>query len=104
MKAYIDERCPYCRAFGEALKRLDREGRIVFLPVGSAPEGDRSALLEALHVYEGERVHRGYGALLTLARALPPLWPLYPLLWLGGALGVGPWLYRAFARRRLRDA
>lgn len=104
MRAYIDERCPYCRALGKALRGLDREGRIAFLPVDSAPEGERPALLEALHVHERERVHRGYGALLALARALPPLRPLYPLLWLGGALGVGPWLYRAFARRRPRDA
>lgn len=102
MRVLIDRECPYCRAFGRSLKALDLRRSLEVRPLQEVEGMDREALLQELHVLEGAKVHRGYGALLRLARGLALLWPLYPLLFLGQALGLGPRLYRAFARRRPR--
>lgn len=102
MRVLIDAACPYCRTLGRTLKALDLEGSLRVEPLQEAQGLDQEALLEELHLLEGERVYRGYGALLRLAWRLPLLWPLYPFLLLGQALGLGPGLYRALARRRPR--
>lgn len=102
MRVLIDGACPYCRALGRALKALDLRGTLRVEPLQEAQGVDREALLRELHVLDGERVHRGYRALLVLAGRLLLLWPLYPLLLAGLALGLGPRLYRALAERRPR--
>lgn len=102
MRVLIDASCPYCRALGRALKGLDLQGTLRVEPLQEAQGLDREALLKELHVLEGGRVHRGYRALLALARRLPLLWPFYPLLLLGLAFGLGPKLYQALAARRPR--
>ncbi|WP_105318206.1 DCC1-like thiol-disulfide oxidoreductase family protein [Thermus tenuipuniceus] len=100
MRVLIDASCPYCRAFGRTLKALDLGGSLRIEPLQEAQGLDREALLQELHILDGERVHRGYQALLALARRLSLLWPLYPLLLMGLAFGLGPRLYRTLAERR----
>ncbi|EIA38300.1 hypothetical protein RLTM_10458 [Thermus parvatiensis] len=72
------------------------------VPLQEASGLDPKALLEELHVLEGDRTHRGYAALLALARRLPLLWPLYPFLLLLVPFGTGERLYRFLAKRRPR--
>lgn len=98
----IDGACPYCRALGRTLKALDLGERLRVEPLQEAKDLDPEALLEALHVLEGERVHRGFAALLALARGLPLLWPLYPFLLLLKPMDLGERLYRFLAQRRPR--
>jgi predicted DCC family thiol-disulfide oxidoreductase YuxK len=102
MRVLIDVRCPYCRALGRGLKALDLGKALKVEPLQEASDLPQEALLRELHVLEGERVYRGYAALLQLARRLPLLRPLYPLLLLGRVGGLGERLYGAFARRRPR--
>jgi len=98
----IDATCPYCRAFGRALEALDLGKGLKVEPLQEAKDLPQEALLQELHVLEGGRAHRGYAALLALARRLPLLWPLYPLFLLGQVGGVGQRLYQTLARRRPR--
>ncbi|GAA5335089.1 MULTISPECIES: thiol-disulfide oxidoreductase DCC family protein [Thermus] len=100
MRVLIDAQCPYCRALGEALKALDLGKALRVEPLQGATDLEKEALLRELHVLEGERVYRGYGALLHLARRLPLLWPLFPFLYLLSPLGKP--LYRLLAARRPR--
>ncbi len=102
MRVLYDGACPYCRALARGLKALDQGRRLEFLPLQEEKVLDPKALQEELHAVEGNRVHRGYGALLALARCPPLLWPSYPLLLLGLLGGIGPRAYRALARRRPR--
>ena len=98
----IDGECPYCRALGQGLKALDLGKTLRVEPLQEAQDLPQAELLQALHVLEGKRVHRGYAALLALARRLPPLWPLYPFLLLLVPFGAGEGLYRFLAQRRRR--
>ena len=101
MRVLIDGACPYCRALGRTLKALDLGGTLQVVPLQEASGLDPKALLEELHVLEGDRTHRGYAALLALARRLPLLWPLYPLLlllapFIGGVRTLTPFLFGAW--------
>jgi predicted DCC family thiol-disulfide oxidoreductase YuxK len=102
MRVLIDVRCPYCRALGRGLKALDLGKALKVEPLQEASDLPQEALLRELHVLEGEKAHRGYGAFLALSRRLPLLFPLYPLLLLGRVGGLGERLYQALARRRPR--
>ncbi len=102
MRVLIDGACPYCRALGRTLEALDLGGTLQVVPLQEASGLDPKALLEELHVLEGDRTHRGYAALLALARRLPLLWPLYPVLLLLVPFGTGERLYRFLAKRRPR--
>ncbi|MGH7540224.1 MAG: DCC1-like thiol-disulfide oxidoreductase family protein, partial [Gemmatimonadota bacterium] len=50
------------------------------------------------------RVYRGFFAFRALARALPPLWPVLPLLHLPGVASLGVRVYDRVARARGRGA
>lgn len=102
MRVLIDGACPLCRALGRGLKALDLGGTLRVEALQEARDLPQAELLQALHVLEGKRVHRGYAALLALARRLPLLWPLYPFLLLLVPFGVGEGLYRFLAQRRRR--
>lgn len=107
---YIDGFCPYCRASGRAIQALDLLGRCrvvsfrhdpTYRTYGITPE----ALEQVMHVVVCSRgtyrVARGYGAVLEVIRHLPPLWWLWPIAWLLGAVGLGERAYRWLADHRL---
>ncbi|GAB5603181.1 DCC1-like thiol-disulfide oxidoreductase family protein [Thermus sp. FJN-A] len=102
MRVLIDADCPLCQALGRGLKALDLRGTLRVEALQEARDLPQVELLQALHVLEGDRVHRGYAALLALGRRLPLLWPLYPFLLLGRVGGLGERLYAALAQRRRR--
>jgi predicted DCC family thiol-disulfide oxidoreductase YuxK len=103
---FIDGHCPRCVEIGATLRRLDFGRR---LTIHSFRHDDAyrayGLSLEALE----RRMHvtsptagsvDGFAAVRLVARSLPPLWPLRPLLWLLAALGLGDRAYDALARRR----
>jgi predicted DCC family thiol-disulfide oxidoreductase YuxK len=53
-------------------------------------------------VTASRRVYRGFFAVRRIAAAVPPLWPLLPLLHLPGAGWIGPKVYAWVARNRHR--
>ncbi len=62
------------------------------------------AARHAMHVVDpAGRVHRGFFGFRVLARALPPLWPLLPLLYAPFATVLGPRIYDRVASQRARQ-
>ncbi len=102
-----DGACRLCRATTDWLDRLDGGGRLAFLPLQDARVRQRypDLSLEELqkHVYvidtRGTR-HKGAGAVRYLARRLPVMWPIAPLLHLPGTMPLWGWLYAQIAYRR----
>jgi predicted DCC family thiol-disulfide oxidoreductase YuxK len=104
---FIDGYCQYCRATGRMIQRLAGEGRIAVSSFRHSDEFfcfgiEPAALIRRMHVVDLEtgEAQAGFEAVRLLARRLPPLWPLRPLLWAAGALGQGEHLYDALAARR----
>jgi len=101
-----DGGCRRCRRTMAVFDEVAAPGRLRFVNfedelVGHT-RGEPEELRHALHaVLPGGQVVVGFEALTALARALPVLWPLRPLLVLARATGAGSALdQRAAARRR----
>lgn len=67
------------------------------------PELEQGHCLEEMHLVDGGVVLRGFAAWRRLLWRLPLFAPLAPFLYLPPFSGVGRWVYRAVATRRLRD-
>jgi len=107
-----DGLCPLCIRSMTILDWLDLRSRLTFVDLerdwqkaafaapGLTPEQAR----HAMHVTSpAGRVTRGFQAFRELARVLPPLWPLVPLLYLPLVDRFGTWLYGLVARNRGRQ-
>lgn len=104
-----DGKCPLCRKSVAILRRLDWLGRLGYhdandvenLPESSVPLAPER-LLQEMHVVTpgGRSVYAGFAAFRWMAGRLPPLWPVWPLLFLPGVPWLGRRVYRWIARRR----
>ena len=90
-----------------AVQKLDVWKKIEFANVREPqtlqqfPQIKKSPTLAEIHVVTGNgKVFRGFKAFRYLARYLPLLWPILPLLYLPGASWVGQRAYEWLARRR----
>jgi len=106
-----DGLCPLCIRSATILDRLDWRSRLRFVDLEGdwagasrlAPGLTPAQARHAMHVtLPGGRVTRGFYAFRSLARVVPPLWPLLPLLYFPLAGRVGTWLYELVARNRGR--
>jgi predicted DCC family thiol-disulfide oxidoreductase YuxK len=102
-----DADCPICRRAARRLHRWDWRGRLAFLPLDDPEVArrwdqlSRDQLQQAMHVMTADgRAHRGAAAVRVLARRVPALWPIVPLLHIPGSLPMWERLYRALAERR----
>lgn len=93
MRAYVDGDCPLCCTLGRLVPSVPYQ---VELPPGVS----RKEAEEALHLWDGNRLYKGFDALVRLGSAHPFFWPFYPLLRLLGWMGLGERVYRALALRR----
>ncbi len=104
-----DGHCRICRAQIERLASWDRGGRLAFVSLHDPlvaqryPDLSHEELMRQMVVvdHRGKR-HRGAEAVRWLARRLPTLWWLCPVLHLPGTLPLWRWLYRQIADRRYR--
>lgn len=104
---YIDGHCAHCRRTGDALRRLDRGGRLTIRSFRHHADHQRfgiaaDALERRMHavILASGQVTRGFAAVRALARTLPLLWPARPLLWLIDRVGLGERAYDWLAARR----
>jgi len=102
-----DADCPICRGSVERLHRLDWFGRVAFLPLDDEevarrwPGLSREELLRSVHVVRPDgRIDRGAAAVRRLARRVPGLWPLVPLLHLPGTLPIWQRMYHWVSEHR----
>ncbi|WP_309627748.1 DUF393 domain-containing protein [Brevundimonas sp.] len=103
LEVWFDGDCPLCRREIALLRRLDRQGAIVFTDVATG-EGhcpiDRAELLNRFHAREDGRLVSGAEAFAAMWRAIPLLAPLGRLARNRYVLAVLERLYLAFLRVR----
>lgn len=104
-----DGLCPLCIRTMTLIDYLDVGGRLRYLDFESdwssaesaAPALHYEAVQRAIHVVQPNgRVSHGFAAFRSLARALPPFWPILPLLYFPGVRTVGDGIYAFIAARR----
>ena len=101
-----DGECAFCTAAAGWLMRRDRRLRLRLEPIADVVEVhgrrlQRDALEEEMHVVDRRgRVHAGFRGWRRIAREVPVLRPLWPLLWLPGARLLGDPAYRWVAAHR----
>lgn len=105
-----DEDCGVCVRTAAWISRHDRQGRMACLPaLGEErrrrfPGLDETALLEALHVVDGEgRVFKGHEGFREILKRLPGYAPLAGLWRIPGVPWVADKVYRQVAARRPRE-
>lgn len=104
---FIDGWCARCRAAGAVLARLDRRQRISVVSFRDDERYRRAGLTpddlqSRMYVVDGGtgRAYGGYDAVRVLARLIPALWPLRPLLAVAGWMRQGDRLYNYLAEHR----
>jgi predicted DCC family thiol-disulfide oxidoreductase YuxK len=103
-----DGYCVLCRQSLKTIRFLDWLHRVEPLDLQNHslvqahyPNLNHDALMGAIHVVTpDQRVLAGFFALRYLARFLPALWSVLPLLYLPGMNYLGPKVYDWIARRR----
>src|SRR5690606_11144929 len=104
-----DDKCNLCDKTVQVISHLDIFNRIALMPVSQHERqletyniGKEAALVDLYGVdeHKGE-VRSGYALYLWLAQRMVLLWPLLPLLLAGRLFGIGAFLYRNIAKRRV---
>jgi len=109
-RVLYDGACPKCRASVALIAAADPDRLVepidlTAVDVGSVHPGlTKDACLRSMHLVRRDgRVVRGYDAVATLARWLPPYWPMGVVGSLPGVTHLGRLAYNAFAARRSRE-
>jgi predicted DCC family thiol-disulfide oxidoreductase YuxK len=101
-----DGKCSFCIRSLEVVKRLDVLGRLQFFPMHEAatreafPDFDPARGEKEMLVHTKVGWLGGFFAFRYLARHLPLLWPVLPLLFLSPVRSTGDRLYQRIAARR----
>lgn len=104
-----DGACGLCSWTVRMLRALDVRGRLRFVDinrdwdqlVAAHPSLDAAACAAALHVVDPRRrITAGFDGLRTIARVIPPLWLVLPLLYVPGIPPIGRRAYDWVARHR----
>ena len=112
-RVVYDGLCPLCLRTMVLLDAMDFRKRLAFVDLEHDwPEAQRALdgvtqdqARHAMHVAAPDgSVCRGFFAFRALARLLPPLWPIMPLLHAPMAASIGPRLYDLTANNRGRTA
>lgn len=108
-----DGLCPRCIRTAVVLEELDWRKRVTFVDFERdparveqiAPGLQLDDARRSMHVVSPEgKLHEGFFAFRRLARLIPGLWPLIPLLYAPAASSIGARFYTAVARQRRRVA
>lgn len=110
LEVIYDDRCNLCDRTVQIVTLLDIFGQIKLRPLSQnmalladlGIEMDQ-ALKDLYGVSSSDRgIFYGYDFYIQLARKLVLLWPLFPVLFIGKVLLIGPAIYRFIAARRMR--
>lgn len=109
---FFDGMCPVCNRSRRALQRIDWLGRLEFSDLhdraraeADLPSVTYADMLRRMYVRRPDgRFFGGFHAFRAIARVLPVLWLLLPILWLPGASWIGTRVYDWIARNRFRRA
>jgi predicted DCC family thiol-disulfide oxidoreductase YuxK len=106
---FFDDRCNLCDRTVKILAAVDLFHRLEFRPLSinvalARHHGvsEDEALTDLVGVTPGGRIYRGYDLYRRISATVALMLPLWPLLFLGQALRLGPLVYRLVADRRRR--
>jgi len=107
----FDGECNFCRSQIDTLRRLDGRDRMEFISLHDPeigvryPDLSHEQMMEQMWIVtpDGTR-HGGAYAVRYLTRLLPILWPIAPLMYIPGTMGIWQCLYNQIAKRRYRIA
>jgi len=106
--AVYDAGCGFCTAAVDWVRRHDRRERVGFVPIDDTVIVHgctlrRPAIDERMHAVDTQgHVHTGFAAWRRIARELPVLRPLRPLLAIPGVDKLGELAYTLVANNRTR--
>ncbi len=108
LELFYDSWCPVCTGFRDRIARLDWLGKITFRSMRDPDAAARSGVTAeemARRMYARDpktgRLWAGIDAFAATAARVPLLMPLWPLLKLSSALGIGQRVYDFVAARRV---
>lgn len=99
MIIYFDGNCGLCRRTAKWWEKMDWMNKLQFISFRSI-ENYPQIMEEQLHVFHKHQWYRGYGAFIQIAKMLPLLWVLLPLLYLFKWIGLGDFIYKKVAANR----
>jgi predicted DCC family thiol-disulfide oxidoreductase YuxK len=109
MTIVFDDGCNLCNGTVKALAWIDLFDRLEFRPLSQNTEFARQhgvsedeALIDLVGVSPNGQIARGYDLYLQIAGRVLLIVPLWPILFIGGLMRVGPMAYRFIADRRRR--
>jgi len=107
---FMDGECALCRVSSGVLEATDRANAAEIVDYRhddryrdhGITDDDASARIQVIDTTTGQ-VHEGFAAIRAIAREVPLLWPLRPLLALLAALHIGDPAYDLVAKHRPRS-
>jgi predicted DCC family thiol-disulfide oxidoreductase YuxK len=104
---FMDGECALCRVTSSVLEATDRAGTAQVTDYRKdtryrdhgITEDAASARIQVIHTETGE-IYEGFTAIRAIAREVPLLWPLRPLLALLALFRIGDPLYDFIAKHR----
>lgn len=110
LEVFYDDRCNLCDKTVTFLKFVDLNHNLNLRPISTSLKQAKELglshdqVLKDLQGFDARsgRIFSGYELYLQLCKTVPLLLPLWPFLWIGKVVGVGPLVYRYIADRRLQ--
>jgi len=103
-----DDYCNLCKKAMRFLKKINFNGRIVFLPISKSADLVKQNNLEEKEVraymvgFLKEKIYKGFDLYYEIVKINPLLWPFLPVFFLGKITGLGRLVYNYIAERRYR--
>ncbi len=99
-----DDMCLFCQRTKRRFERFDWNKKLQWVGISKFDHKKyalkKDDLLKEIHVIDNDEVYKGFFAFKRMARCIPLLYPLYPLMLLPGSGWIGTRVYRWYAKHR----
>jgi predicted DCC family thiol-disulfide oxidoreductase YuxK len=106
-RVFYDDKCNLCDKTIQVICKVDLFSMVKLKPISEniteleALQISQDSAMQNIHgVIQGE-TYAGYDFYLTLSKQIIILWPLYPIIYLGKILLIGPFIYAKVANYRI---
>lgn len=99
MIIYYDSYCQLCTNSTQLWKKTDWFNTLQFVSFRTLDDYPK-LMEEQLHVYSNKQWYIGYAALIHIAKTLPLMWLLLPLMYMLKWIGLGDYIYKKVAKSR----
>ena len=96
---YYDSYCQLCINNSKVWKKLDWLNKLDLVSFRTLDHYPK-LMEEQIHVYSNGIWYVGFCALIQIAKMLPLLWPLLPIMYMVKWIGLGDFVYKKIAQSR----